>query len=144
MFVPNASHSIINLGWSTTTKIHGNTQYDPCPMGRKLQWLELTLAALAGGKIYSHKERKKKSGPFLYPSIKVSPKYSSMVSVITLFAGLSPIFCGCTGQKAKRLWCSNGFRTRRCPESLQSRALNRQKLAAGGRFFGFLSETKWP
>jgi len=42
----------------------------PWPMGRKLQWLELTLA---GAKRYSHKERKKTSGPFLYPSIKVGP-----------------------------------------------------------------------
>jgi hypothetical protein len=36
----------------------------PWPMGRKLQWLELTLAALAGAKRYSHKERKKNKWSF--------------------------------------------------------------------------------
>jgi hypothetical protein len=50
---------------------------------------------------------------------KVSPKYSSMVSVITHFAGL----------KTKRLWCSNGFRTRRCPEPLQTLS---ESLKVGG------------
>ena len=70
MFVPIASHSIIKAD-QRPPKSMAILNMIPWPMGRKLQWLELTLAALAGAKRYSHKERKKTSGPFLqgFPQI---------------------------------------------------------------------------
>ena len=114
-------------------------------MGRKLQWLELTLA---GAKRYSHKERKKKQ-------VVLFSTHPSRLAQTFIHGFCHHPFCWA---EPHFLWVHWSKKSASGAQWLQDSevprvpavTMNRQKLAAGGRFLAsflkqevFLHLTLW-